>query len=124
MAKAGFIPANLRPFVETLGEEAARRLFIDLGGSTVILSRIPRENSLITKTLDRDQNSALVKKIGIGNVKIPLARKWIADSMSRSGASTAEIARTVRADEETVRRWLKGEQRKGALPSPQLQLFD
>jgi len=39
--------------------------------------------------------------------RVPLARAWLAAMLHWQGHSTAEIARTIRASDVSVRRWLK-----------------
>lgn len=112
-------PANLEPYVTALGRDEAMRFFLAFGGSEVYLADRPTPRSMISRTIGAANVEKLARTIGPGYIKVPLARQWIAQVMLARGDSTAEIARTVRADVATVRRWL------GPRPSShQLDLFD
>ncbi|WP_346915078.1 hypothetical protein [uncultured Roseibium sp.] len=50
---------------------------------------------------------------------MPLAREWCAEVMRAKGETNAEIARTIRVDVATVRRWLPSKE----ITSEQLTLF-
>lgn len=100
------VPANIAPFVEALGVEDAMRFFLSLGGSDIYLPRRSSPRSLAARTIGAAQVDKLAALLGYGYIKVPLARQWIAAVMKANGDSLAEIARTVRADVATVRRWL------------------
>lgn len=117
-------PDYLIPYAEELGEELACNLFLEFGGSTVYLGEKSRKGSKIRTVLDENKCAALAKRMGSGLLKIPLARHWTATVLKNQGNSTGEIARLVRADEETVRRWLKLENRKDGIGGKQLNFLD
>lgn len=98
---------HLEPYIEALGEETAERLFLQLGGSQVYLpdTRSTR-NSRLASLLGTEKAVALGTTLGYGYIKVPLASAWIARQMTKRGISDNEIARTVRSDVSTVRRWL------------------
>ena len=100
------IPANIAPFVEALGTEDAMRLFLSLGGSDIYLPQRSSPRSMAARTIGPAKVDQLAAVMGYGYIKVPLARQWIAAEMKSRGESLAEIARTVRADVATVRRWL------------------
>jgi hypothetical protein len=100
------IPANIEPFVSALGVEDAVRLFLAMGGSQIYLPQRSSPHSLTARTIGPDKVEKLAAALGCGYIKVPLARQWIAGVMQENGDSLAEIARTVRADVATVRRWL------------------
>ena len=105
-ARSNSVPANIAPYVNVLGVDDAVKLFLELGGCTVYLSGDPREGSLVTNVIGTQNAAALAKQLGGGHIKIPLARKWTAQALLAGGKGVAEIARTIRADESTVRRML------------------
>lgn len=98
-------PDNIAPYVEALGIEDAMRLFLSVGGSDVYLPRHSTRRSLSARTIGADKVERLTEVFGYGHIKVPLARQWVAAVMKAQGASLAEIARTVRVDVATVRRW-------------------
>lgn len=111
------MPANIAPFVEALGADDAMRLFLSVGGSDIYLPAKSSPRSIAARTVGADRIDKLSKVMGYGYIKVPLARRWVAEQMKAQGATTAEIARTIRADVATVRRWFPSETAK------QLTLF-
>ncbi|WP_339745622.1 hypothetical protein [uncultured Maricaulis sp.] len=106
MRDAEKIPANLEPYVTALGVADAERFFLALGGSDIYLPAKSSPRSMAARTIGADRVEKLAAELGPGYIKVPLARKWVARTMMARGESYAEIARTVRADVATVRRWL------------------
>ncbi|PYE86894.1 helix-turn-helix domain containing protein [Phyllobacterium leguminum] len=103
------IPANVAPYVKALGADEAMRLFLSIGGSCIYLPATSTERSVAARTIGEHNVECLAREIGPGYIKIPLARKWVAATMKAKGASHNEIARTLRADVATVRRWFNDE---------------
>ncbi len=113
------VPAHLENYVETLGDRLAAEFFLAFGGSEIYLSQKPTLNSMVARAIGIEKTAELAKVIHNGHVKVPVARIWLAEYFLSQGWSIAKIARTVRADTATVRRWL------GPAPaSRQLSLFD
>jgi hypothetical protein len=100
------VPAHLAPYVEVLGPVRAADLFLALGGSQIYLPRRSSKRTLAAKTIGAEQVERLAAALGYGYIKVPLARQWVAQVLSADGRSDNEIARMVRADVATVRRWL------------------
>jgi hypothetical protein len=100
------VPAHLSKFVEVLGSRCAVELFLALGGSQIYLPRRSSEGALVAKTIGVEQANRLAAVVGDGYIKVPLARQWVAQALRAEGKSDNEIARVVRADIATVRRWL------------------
>ena len=100
------VPANLAPYVEALGAEGAVALFLALGGTQIYLPRRSSERSAMAKTIGAKNVERLAAVLGSDYIKVPLARRWVAQQLRDGGASDNEIARMVRADVATVRRWL------------------
>lgn len=108
----GRLPAVLRPYVEALGVDDAERVFLALGGSQLYLPANSPRDGLLFDLLGAEKVMALSTAFGsdgIGDyIKVPLARRWVADRMWERGVSDNEIARTIRCDVSTVRRWFNG----------------
>lgn len=100
------VPAHLAPYVEVLGTAGAGALFLALGGSQIYLPRRSSKRTLAAQTIGADNVERLAAALGYGYIKVPLARRWIAEVLRAEGKSDNEIARLVRADVATVRRWL------------------
>lgn len=112
-----FVPSNVRPFVEILGETATLDFLLKFGGSRVYLARNPGPKSPVAACLGRAKATELGQACGPGHVDIPAARRWIALQLDERGQSGYEIARTLHTDSRTVRRWL------AAKDTNQLDLF-
>lgn len=99
-------PAHIAPYVEAIGAERAVALFLALGGSQIYLPRRSSKRTIAAQTIGADQVERLAAVLGHGYIKVPIARQWVAEVMRSEGKSDNEIARLVRADVATVRRWL------------------
>ncbi|RVG08848.1 helix-turn-helix domain containing protein [Sinorhizobium meliloti] len=100
-------PANLAPYVEAIGAEDAVRLFLALGGTIIYLPKDrSTSRSRAAQVIGARKVETLAGRLGLDYVKVPLAKEWIARVMFAQGETIAEIARTVRSDVSTVRRWL------------------
>ncbi|ADZ70100.1 helix-turn-helix domain-containing protein [Polymorphum gilvum] len=112
-------PANVAPFVEALGVDDAVALFLNLGGTEVYLPAQSSRRSMAARTIGADKVDALARVLGHGYYRVPVANTWIAQVMRARGATNAEIARTLRVDVSTVRKWLPAQDG----PSRQLDFF-
>jgi len=100
------VPAHIAAFVEVLGRKRAVDLFLALGGSQIYLPRRSSDRTLAAQTIGAKNVERLAAAMGYGYIKVPLARQWVAETLRDLGRSDNEIARLVRADVATVRRWL------------------
>lgn len=100
------VPDHLKPYVDVLGEGGAVELFLAAGGSQIYLPRRSGRRTLAAQTIGTDSVERLAEVMGYGYIKVPLARQWVAEVLRDEGKSDNEIARLVRADVSTVRRWL------------------
>lgn len=100
-------PANAAPYVECLGAELALRFFLAFGGSEVTLAK-GGGSGAVAEIVGPEAVARMADHWAIGHkVRVPLARKWTALMLLWQGHSTAEVARTIRAADATVRRWKK-----------------
>lgn len=100
------VPAHIAPYVDVLGVDDTVALFLAVGGSQIYISRKSGKRTVAAKTIGAAQVERLAAVLGHGYIKVPLARQWIAEVLRAQGKSDNEIARRVRADVATVRRWL------------------
>lgn len=100
------VPAHVAVFVDVIGAEDAMSLFLTLGGSQIYLSQSSGDRSLAARAIGAENVERLAGALGYGYIKVPLARRWIAQRLRDHGTSYNEIARVVRADVATVRKWL------------------
>jgi len=108
MPAAPDTPSHIAPYVRALGTEAALRLILELGGTDIYLPRRSSKTSKAALLVGAEGVEKLAGEIDADYVKVPLARQWAARQLRAQGLGTAEIARAVRADTSTVRRWLNG----------------
>ncbi len=109
-----------QPFITILGHDMAAKLFIKYGGSTLYLAQSPTAQSTFVKELGYDNTLKLAQKLGSGNVKIPIAKLWLAKYyVENIGMSKSAAGRKIRVDEATIRRWLSPSANQN-----QLSLFD
>lgn len=113
-------PAHIARFVDVIGAELALQLFLQLGGSQIHLPRRSSDTTPAARAIGAHQVERLAEALGPGYIKVPIARKWIAGQLRAKGISDNEIARIVRADVETVRRWVTT---SGSKSTDQLDLF-
>lgn len=113
-------PAHIARFVNVIGAELALQLFLAVGGSQINLPRRSSGSTPAAQAIGADQVERLAEAFGPGYIKVPLARRWIAGQLRAKGTSDNEIARIVRADVETVRRW---DTSVAAKSTAQLDLF-
>lgn len=100
------VPAHLEPYVDALGIEDAVHLFLGLGGSQIYLPKRSTPRSQAARTIGAENVDKLAERLGYGYIKVPLARQWVAQVMAGRGDGHNDIARTIRCDVATVRRWL------------------
>lgn len=99
-------PAHLAVHVDVLGVDGAMTFFLTVGGSQIYLPKKSSDRTLAAQAIGADNVERLAEALGYGYIKVPLARQWVAQVMRAQGKSDNEIARIVRADVATVRRWL------------------
>lgn len=100
--------AQVEPFYEVLGPELAVDFLLQFGGAELSLSSDPKGRSAVERLIGADKVKALAES---GNramqKRIPLAKRWLAQMLHWQGHSGADIARTLRATDVSVRGWLK-----------------
>ncbi len=116
---AGPVPANLRAFVEVLGDDLVIPFFLRFGGGPLYLSERPGGKGALEDLVGADRVRALAERFGKGHLyRVPINRPWLARRMKADGWSVLAIAREMHVTDVTVRSWLRG--RDGR----QLRLFD
>ncbi len=121
------VPAHAQPYVAALGRELAIAFIERFGGAFVYLSADPGDGNEACALTGIDRFRALRQalsagQLGNGNVKVPLASQWLAAELNADGLTKSEIARRLRSDVATVRRWINGG--KWTADSAQPSLFD
>ena len=95
-------------YVEAIGEEAAARLFLTVGGAGVYLAENPGLECMLVKAVGLEAARALARHFGRGTIEVPTAKRWVARHLSATGLGVAEIARVLHVTQPAVRGYLKG----------------
>lgn len=98
-------PDYIKPWVEAFGEEDAIQVFLSMGGVTVYLPKKSTDANQLARIVGKEKVDALGQRLGSGYFKVPISNQWIAECLWEQGRTNAEIARILRVDEATVRRW-------------------
>ena len=100
--------AQVQPYVDVLGADLTMRFLLQFGGAELYLAADPKGRSAVTALLGYDKAKELAARPSqTMQRRIPLAKRWLATMLDWPGNSAAEIARTLRVSDVSVRRWLK-----------------
>lgn len=101
------LPGILARIAEVAGIDAARKLSVDFGGTTVYVPERDKENAL-TRSIGAEAAAKIIRRFGSGHIDIPMARSWhlreTIEKMLRERKTVAEIARQLRCHQRTVYR--------------------
>ncbi|MBO0346022.1 helix-turn-helix domain-containing protein [Roseibium sp. CAU 1637] len=97
-------PAHIEAYVEILGEDLAVEFFLAFGGTELYFGNSP-SRSMIVKLTGAEKMVMLTERLGVGFIRIPIPKPWIAAVLIERGLNKAEIARKLHVDQTTVRRW-------------------
>lgn len=100
------VPAHLRIYVETLGEEDAVAFLLAFGGGRLNIGAQVQTNNPIAEELGPEIARKLAAVSDRLPADIPLGKAWIARVLKSRGLSNAKIARKLHQTEATVRRHL------------------
>lgn len=98
--------AQVAPYVEALGFDLAIAFLLRFGGAEMYVADTPRGRSEAEALLGEDACRALGAVAHRLPKRVPLAKTWLALCLQARGLSVAEIARTLRVTDVTVRRML------------------
>ncbi|WP_433848575.1 hypothetical protein [Brucella pseudogrignonensis] len=102
------VPANLEPFINTLGFDKGIEFLLRFGGAAMYLPKKPQDGrSMASSLLTPDEIIALSKAIDRDYLRIPVAKKFIAVYLRSRNVSVGEIARRLHMTDVTVRGYLK-----------------
>lgn len=100
-------PAHAAPYVDILGSALAVRFLLTFGGAELYMAANPTERSRVVQLVGVDLARALGEAADDFPTRVPLAKPWLAACLCHEGLSVADIARTLRASDTTVRGWLR-----------------
>ena len=100
--------AQVEPFFEVLGPELTVDFLLQFGGAELHFSTDPNGRGAVEKLIGPEKAKALAESRNrTGQKRVPLAKQWLARMLHWQGHSGADIARTLRATDVSVRGWLK-----------------
>ena len=111
--------AQVAPYVAARGVEQAMLFLLSFGGAELSLAKTPTAQSATAKLLGYDAAKALAARSSLtmpqpdhaapGAARQALARRnaGMAQRLAAQNNATAEIARSLRVSDNSVRRWLK-----------------
>lgn len=104
--------AQIEPFFEVLGPELTVHFLLQFGGAELHFAQDPKGRSAVEKLIGSEKAKALAdSRNRTMQKRVPLAKRWLARMLHWQGRSAADIARTLRATDVSVRGWLKEEAR-------------
>tara|TARA_R110002073_G_scaffold307957_1_gene477822 strand:- start:154 stop:528 length:375 start_codon:yes stop_codon:yes gene_type:complete len=110
--------AQVAVYVDVLGAELAVTFLLTFGGAELYLAQNPKGRSQVEAVVGFDKASALAAQGHQLQRRVPLAKKWLAQMLKWQGHSTANIARTLRISDVSVRRMLRSEPQTRQASSP------
>ena len=99
--------AHVEPYVEAFGFDMAITFLLQFGGAQLYVGKNPRGRSQFEALVGAERAKALAALGHRLQPRVPLAKRWLATCLAVRGQSTAEIARTLRVTDTSVRSWLK-----------------
>ena len=99
-------PAHVARFVEALGFELGITFLLTFGGATLYIPDRPTDKSRLVKVIGVDGVARLADVRHLLPKEVPLATPWLARCFKARGMSIADIARSLRRTEGTIRRYL------------------
>jgi hypothetical protein len=100
--------AHLAPYVEVLGPEIAIVFLLRFGGSRLYFPDRPGGRSNAEAVIGPENFQRLASVLGsrLTN-RVPIGNRWLVAALAAQGKSIGEIARTVRATDVSVHKWLR-----------------
>lgn len=103
--------AQVEPYVQALGPELAVTFLLTFGGAEMVVPEVPNGRSAHEKVIGPEAAVRLSAVRHRLQRRVPLAKAWLAAMLDWQGHSQAQIARTLRTTDISVRRILKDWQR-------------
>jgi hypothetical protein len=100
-------PAHVAPYVAVLGLELTIEFLLTFGGAELYIAASPTDRSRLHRLVGKEKTVALARQAHLLQRRVPLAKPWLAACLHARGMPVAEIARTLRATDVTVRAWLR-----------------
>lgn len=100
--------AQVAPYFEVLGADLTVQFLLQFGGAYLYLHKHSDGRSEAEPLLSAEHIAALANSTNRSlQRRVPLAKPWLATMLHWQGHTTAQIARTLRASDVSVKKWLK-----------------
>ncbi|GIT85427.1 helix-turn-helix domain-containing protein [Roseobacter sp. OBYS 0001] len=99
-------PANVKPYVDILGEDLAVEFLLNFGGAELYMPTNPGGGSRVAKFVGLEKARALAEASTSLKARVPTPRRWIAQALRSKGLPVAEIARRLHVSDVTVRKYI------------------
>lgn len=110
------VPANLAPFINTLGFDKGIEFLLRFGGGAMYLPKKPQDGrSMASSLLTAEEIIALSQAIDRDYLRIPVGKKFIAQYLRSQNVSVGEIARRLHMTDVTIRGYLKAAEQQLSL---------
>ncbi len=100
-------PAQVAIYAEVPGIDRTVDFLLTFGGATLYLSEDPKGRGKLEALVGYDLAKALGAKAHLLPRRVPLAKPWLSKVLATRGTSVADIARTLRVSEVSVRKYLR-----------------
>lgn len=101
------VPAQVAPYVEALGIAMTVRFLLIFGGAELYYATDPKGRGRVEALVGPDRAAELGRISHRLPRRVPLAKPWLAAQLRSEGYGIADIARTLRTSDVSVRKWLK-----------------
>jgi len=105
-------PAQVEVYVAVLGCDLTIDFLLTFGGTELYLTETPKDRSRLVALVGKEKAAALGRQAHLLQRRVPLAKPWLAACLGARGLSVAEIARTLRVTDVSVRGWLRADKRR------------
>lgn len=102
--------AQVEAFVEALGPDLTVTFLLTFGGAELSVPATPNGRSAHEALIGPEAAARLSSVRHRLQRRVPLAKAWLAAMLEWQGLSVAQIARTLRVSDQSVRRMLKARQ--------------
>lgn len=106
--------AQVEPYVRILGTRLAARFILAFGGAELAIAREPNVRSRLVHLVGIEKAREMGQALHLLPRRVPLAKQWLSLVLLAEGLSVADIARTIRASEVSVRKMLPADLRAAA----------
>ncbi|HFQ15871.1 MAG TPA: helix-turn-helix domain-containing protein [Rhodobacteraceae bacterium] len=100
-------PAQVAVYADVIGPARTVDFLLAFGGAEMAIPKSPGKNSMLAHVVGIENARKLSANAHRLPKRVPLAKKWLTQSLAMQGLPVAQIARTLRTSDVSVRKWLK-----------------